>query len=187
VADVDFATCEQPDQLIQLAWNAGLDKKAVIREGIDAAGLLLAGERNNITTLFWPVPRPLEAADRWSENTHAAPPLAEKMRPYTSAIVPGCVLGVLVTQLFVQPRTSQDHALTALVWIIPVWIAILGVVFKVLIEAAVRRQVARLDEDRALAIVLEQLRLGMTVNAGLVPRACVWIRRGLAPQTGAPR
>jgi hypothetical protein len=184
VADVDFAKCEQPDELIQLAWNAGLDKKAVIREGVDAAGLLLAGERNEIVTLFWPVPRPLEAVDRWSENPHPDPPVSEKLRPYASAVVPGCILGALVTHFIVAPRMSEDSGLTALVWIMVASIAALGVVFKLMIGAALRRRASRLDEDTALGIVLEQLRLGMTVNAALVPRACVWIRRGLTGKVG---
>jgi len=186
VADADFAKCEQPDELIQLAWNAGFDRKAVIREGVDAAGLLLAGERNEIATLFWPVPRPLEAVDRWSENPHPDPPVTEKLRPYASAVVPGCVVGAVVTYLVVAPRISEDSSLTALVWIMVASIAVLGVVFKLLIEATLRRRVARLDEETALGIVLEQLRLGMIANAALVPRACVWIRRGLTAPTSKP-
>lgn len=183
---MDFARCEQPDELIQLAWNAGFDRRAVIREGVDAAGLLLAS-RNAIVTLFWPAPRPLEAVDRWSENPHADPDVSETLRPYASAVVPGCVLGAAVTHFVVASRMSEGHGLAALVGIIVASNAVLGVVFKLLIEAALRRQVARLDAETALGIVLEQLRLGMTVNARLVPRACVWIRRGLATQTGAPR
>lgn len=186
MAGVDFGNCEKPDELIQLAWNAGLDKKLVIRAGVDAAGLLLAA-RNEFATLFWPTPRPLEAVDRWAENTHADPPVAETLRPYASAVVPGCVLGAVVTHFFVAPRMSDDDGQLALVGIIVATIAVLGVVLKVLIAAGLRRQVARLDEKTALDIVLEQLRRGMTANAGLVPHACVWIRRGLTPQTGAKR
>lgn len=186
MADVDLSKSEQPDELIQLAWNGGLDRKAVIREGVDAAGLLLAGERNEIATLFWPVPRPLEAVDRWSENPHPDPPVTEKLRPFASAVVPGCVLGALVTHFFVAPRMSEDSSLSALVWVMLAAIAVLGIVFKVLIAAALRRRALRLDEETALAIVLEQLRLGMIVNAALVPRACVWIRRGLAAPAGKP-
>ena len=72
------------------------------------------------------------------------------------------------------------------VWVMLASIAVLGIVFKVLIAAALRRRALRLDEETALAIVLEQLRLGMIVNAALVPRACVWIRRGLAAPPGRP-
>lgn len=187
MADVDFANCEQPDELIQLAWNAGLDRKVVIREGLDAAGLLLAGERNQIVTLFWPAPRPLEAVERWSENPNQDPAISEKLRPFASAVIPGCVVGAVATHFFVAPRMSVDSGLTALVWIILGSIALIGVVFKVMIAAMLRRQAARLDEEAALGIVLEQLRLGMIVNSALVPRACVWIRRGLARITAPTR
>lgn len=184
VPDVNLTNSEQPDELIQLAWNAGLDRKAVIREGTDAAMLLLAGERNEIATLFWPVLRPLEVVDRWSENPRPVTGTSEKLRPFASAVVPGCVVGYLATRLLVAPRMSEDSGLSALVWIIVASIVVLGVVFKLLIDGALRRRAAQLDEQTALAIVLEQLRLGMTVNAALVPRACVWIRRGLAGTKG---
>ncbi len=180
VADVDFASCEQPDQLIQLAWNAGLDKKLVIREGTDAAMLLLAGERNELATLFWPVPRPLEAVARWSENPRPVAATSEKLRPFASAVVPGCLLGYLATRFLVAPRMSEDSGLTALVLIIVASIVALGVMLQLLIGAALRRRIARLDDESALTIVLEQLRVGMTANAALVPRAVTWIRRGLA-------
>lgn len=175
--DVDFTKCDQPDELLQLAWNAGLDKKALIREGVDAAGLLLAGERNELVTLFWPVPRPLEAVDRWSENPGPSTGIPETLRPFASAVVPGCVLGFVITRLFTTFGSWQDSSLSALVWIIVASIVVLGLVFKVLIAATLRRRVARLDEERALEIVLEQLRLGMIKNPALAPRALTWIRR----------
>lgn len=187
VTDPDLTNVEQPDELIQRAWNAGFDREAVIREGVNAAGLLLDSERNELITLFWPTPRPLEAVDLWSENPYPAPATTETLRPFASAVVPGCVVGSLLTHFFVAPRMPEANGLTALVCIIVASFAVIGVLFKVLIAATLRRQVARLDEETALRIVLEQLRLGMTVNTALVPRACVWIRRGLARLAGAPR
>jgi hypothetical protein len=92
--------------------------------------------------------------------------------------VPGCALGYLVTRFFVG--MSANSGLTALVWIIVASIVALGLVFKVLIGVALRRQVARLDEESALSIVLGQLRRGMARNPALVPRAVTWIRRALA-------
>lgn len=184
MADIDFATCDRPDELIRLAWSAGLDRKAVIRAGAGAAGLLLATERNGLITLFWPVPRPLEAVDRWCENgrARAGPAGNERMRPNASAVVPGCVLGAVATQWFVAPHLSRPHAELALLLICLASSAVLGVVFRAMIEATLRRRTARLDEEAALAIVLEQLRLGMVTSAALAPRACVWIRRDLAPK-----
>lgn len=179
MADVDITKIERPDELIQLAWNSGLDRKAIIREGVDAARLLLA-ERNAFITLFWPVPRPLEAVDRWSDNPHANPPVAESLRPFASAVVPGCVLGSVIAYLFLGFHISENADLLVLEGLIIASFAVLGVVFKLLIAAALRRQVSRLDEHIALGIVLEQLRRGMTVKPALVPRACVWIHRGLA-------
>ena len=79
---------------------------------------------------------------------------------------------------------SEDSGLTALVWIIVASIVALGVVFKVLIDLALRRRVARLDDESALSIVLDQLRLGMVVNPALVPRAVTWIRREIVALTG---
>ncbi len=186
MTDTDLTTVEEPDVLIQRAWNAGYDRKAVIREGVSAAGLLLAGERNHLVTLFWPVPRPLEAVDLWSENPYPDPATTEKLRPYASAVIPGCVVGAVFTHLVVAPRMSEDNGYTALVWIIVASIVVIGVLFKVLIAASLRRRAARLDEDTAFGIVLEQLRLGMTVNPQLVPRACVWIQRGIA-RLNSPR
>ena len=178
--DVDLTKSERPDELIQLAWNAGVDRKTVISEGTDAAMLLLAGERNQIATLFWPVPRPLEAVARWSENPRPIAGISENLRPFASAVVPGCVVGYLLARVVFASRISEGSSLLALVGIIVASIAVIGFVLQMLIGASLRRQVARLDEESALAIVLEQLRLGMTVNAALVPRAVVWIRRALA-------
>lgn len=185
VAD-DFATCEQPDQLIQLAWAAGLDRKAVIREGVDAARLLRASERGEFVTLFWPVPHRLEAVDRWSENPRPDPPAAERLRPFASAVIPGCVVGALVAHLAVAPHVPAGLATTALVAVIVAANVVFGALFTALIARALRRQVARLDEAVALAIVLDELRLGAIKNAAFVPRACVWIRRGLAQLSDRP-
>ena len=178
--DVDLAKSDQPDELIQLAWNAGLDKKTVIREGSDAARFLLAGERNEIVTLFWPVPRPLEAVDRWSNNSRDATGTSEAVRPFASAVVPGCALGFLVTRLLVAPRMPQSEGLAALLVIILASIVALGVIFKLLIGAALRRQVAQLDDEKARDIVLDQLRRGMVVSPAVVPIAVKGLRRGLA-------
>jgi hypothetical protein len=172
VANVDFATCEQPDELIQLAWNAGVDKKTVIREGADAARLLLAGERNELVTLFWPVPRRLEAVSWWSEAPRPVAGIPAGLRPFASAVVPGCIVGALVA-------TLMGSGKTAMVGVIVATIVVIGVVLKVLIDASLKRQAARLDDEAALAIVLDALRTGMRRNAALIPRACVWIRRGL--------
>lgn len=184
VAEVDFATCEQPDELIQLAWNAGLDKKSVIREGTDAARLLLAGERNHLATLFWPVPHPLEAVGRWSENPSQAGGASEGIRPHASAVVPGCILGALVGHFLVMPRVPEHGVVITLTLVIVATTAVLGVVLKLLIDASQKRRVARLDDDAALAIVLDALRAGMKRNAARIPRACEWIREGLARSAG---
>lgn len=186
MADVDFATCERPDALIQLAWDAGLDRKAVIREGVDAAGLLRASERTEFVTLFWPVPHPLEAVDRWSENPHAITQVPEQLRPFASAVIPGCVVGALVGQLAVVPRVSPGLASTALVVCIVAANMVLGALFKALIAATLRRRLARLDEAAALAIVLAALRRGARQTPARVPRACEWIRAGLARLGGEP-
>jgi hypothetical protein len=178
--------CEHPDSLIQLAWEAGLDKKTVIREGSDAARLLLAGERTELLTLFWPVPRPLEAVDRWSENSHPVSGTAETVRPFASAVVPGTVLGSLATHVWVAPWLSDDGGRAALVGIIVASQAIIGVLFKVLIEHGLRRQVARLDEESALAIVLEQLRAGMAAHPAMVPRAVTRTRDEIRKLMGWP-
>ena len=180
VANVDFAACEQPDELIQLAWNAGLDKKTVLREGTDAARLLLAGQRNELVTLFWPVPRPLEAVGRWSENPRPVAGVSEAVRPYASAVVPGCVLGALVGHFLVMPHVPANSVVITLTLVIVATTAVLGLVLKLLIGASQKRRVARLDDDAALAIVLDALRAGMKRNAARVPRACEWIREGLA-------
>ena len=184
MANADFATCEQPDELIQLAWNAGVDRKAVIREGTDAARLLLAGQRNELVTLFWPVPRPLEAVGRWSENPRPVGGVAEGVRPYASAVVPGCIVGALVGHFLVMPRVSADSVVITLTLAIVATTAVLGVVLKPLIAAIQKRRVARLDDDAALAIVLDALRAGMKRNAARIPRACEWIREGLARSAG---
>lgn len=180
MADLDFGNNEKPDELIQHAWDAGLDRKAVIREGSDAARLLLAGERNEIVTLFWPVPRPLEAVDLWSQNPRSAVP--EKLRPFASAVVPGCVVGACITHFFVASHLSEDVGLSALMWIIIGSIVALGVIFQTLIAITLRRRVARLDEQSAFSIVRERLQRGMVVSPAVVPIAVKLLRRGLSPQ-----
>jgi hypothetical protein len=182
VADVDFATCEQPDELIQLAWNAGLDRMLVIREGTDAAGLLLASEREKLVALFWPVPRRLEAVRRWSENPSRQEDINAGLRPWASAVVPGCIGGALVAN-------ALDGGEMVIVGMIVAMNVVLGVVFKVMIGTIQRWRVARLDEDAALAIVLDALRAGMTRTPPRIPRACEWIRDGFArasARAGAP-
>ena len=171
VADVDFTKVEQPDELIQLAWNAGLDRKAVIREGTNAASLLIAGDRTQLATLLWPVPRPLEAIRRWSQNSRPVAGASESLRPFASAIIPACIVGYVGTRLL-------DGGSSMMVAIIAASVAVIGLVLKILIDAAVRRRAARLDEEAALAVVLEQLRRGMTTNTALVPIAVTWLRRG---------
>ena len=175
---------EQPDELILLAWKAGVDRMSVIREGTNAARMLLAGERNELRTLLWPVPRPLEAVSLWSANAHPISGIAEGLRPFASAVIPGCIIGALVANFLVMPRLSELGAKTAMVGVIVATIAVLGVVLKVLIGASLKRRVARLDEEAALAIVLDALRAGMRRNADRIERACVWIRRGLATRAG---
>jgi hypothetical protein len=175
-AEDAIGRCERPDSLIQLAWEAGLDKKAVIREGSDAARLLLAGERTELLTLFWPVPRPLEAVDRWSENLRSR--TTETLRPFASAVVPGNVLGSLAAHFCFIPWLSHDGGVTALVLCsIASSFAIIGVLFGVLIEHGLRRRVARLDEKSALALVLDQLRAGMAAHPALVPHAVTRTRK----------
>ena len=98
-------------------------------------------------------------------------------------VVPGCVLGFVITRALVTLRSWQDSNLSALVWIIVASIVALGLVFKALIAVALRRRAARLDEDSAFAIVLEQLRLGMIKNPALAPRATTWIRREIEALT----
>lgn len=177
MADVDLSTCEQPDELVQLAWNAGLDRKAVIGAGSDAAALLLAGERHDLVKLFWPVPRPLEVIDRWADNTGSQ--IAEGIRPFGSALVPGCALGALVAHFLVAPHMSPNRGNWAMAAIIVASIIGLGVVFKILIEKAVQRRVAQLDETTALALMLEQLRRGMVACPKVVPIAVTQMRRRL--------
>ena len=163
---MDFATCEQPDELIRLAWDAGVDRKAVIREGTDAARYLLAGERDELSTLFWPVPRRLEAVSRWSGNSRPIAGAPEESRPFASAVVPACIAGGLLAHFVVLPRAPALGVTMTTVGVIVATFAALGFVQKVLIGASLKRQVARLDEDRALAIVLDALRRGMRRKGG---------------------
>jgi hypothetical protein len=185
VAKLDLPACEQPDELLLLAWNAGFDRKLVIRETADAAMFLFADVHSDTRTLFWPVPRPLEAVDRWTGRARPITGTGEMLRPLASAVLPGCALGALITWLFVVPHVSEDYALTAMAWIISATTAVLGAVFKILIERTLRRQAAQLDENSALQIALDQLRAGMIASPRRLPRAVVRIRRGLAVGTGA--
>lgn len=163
----------QPDELIQLAWNTGHDKKRVIREGTDAARLLLAGELNDLVVLFWPVPRRLEAVSVWSQNRSSIAAINEGMRPFASAVIPACIIGSVLAHVFALGALS-------IVGVIAMTFVALGFVLKVWIGASIERQVARLDDDAALAIVLDELRAGMRRTPARIPRACEWIRKGLA-------
>lgn len=170
---MDSGKVDQPDELIQLAWSTGLDKKTVIREGTDAARLLLAGERNELVTLFWPVPRRLEAVSVWSGNRRPIAGITEGMRPFASAVVPACVAGGLIAHF-----ASMSGTIAIVGMIAAIFIA-LGLVLKVLIGATIKRRVAKLDDDAALAIVLDALRAGMKRTPARIPRACEWLREGL--------
>lgn len=161
--------CERPDWLIRVAWEGGLDRRAVIREGADAARLLLASEWQSTVTLFWPVPRPLEAVDRWCDNETTASRIAPSERPWASAVIPGAVLGSLISTFVIARRTSGGAARLTIVVVTLLSIVVLGAIFKVLIDAPLRRRVARLDEESAYRIVLDQLGNGMAARPGLVP------------------
>lgn len=177
---------ELPDALLQRAWDRGLDRRAIIRRGTDAAMLLLA-DRNELPTLFWPAPRPLEPVSHWSQNHREVNAIPERLRPFASAVAPACVLGYAITKIFVAPHASIGESQLALLGTIgAVWL-VLGVLFTGLIALTLRRRIARLDEERAFAIVLSELRRGMAGNAKLVPMACKWIREefpGLAGSSG---
>ncbi|MCC6997842.1 MAG: hypothetical protein IT370_24720 [Deltaproteobacteria bacterium] len=173
MADVDFATCQQPDELIQLAWNAGHDRTKVIREGTDAARYLLAGERNDFVNLFWPVPRRLEAVRLWSGNHSRLADIEVESRPFASAVIPACIAGGLTAHFLAISGTL------AIVGMIAAMFVVLGLVLRVLIGATIKRWVAQLDDDAALAIVLDALRAGMKRTPARIPRACERIRDGL--------
>ena len=177
---MDLATSERPDELILRGWSAGLDRKAVLREGTDAARYLLAGERDELSRLFWPVPRRLEAVSLWTENWHPVTGVPEELRPFASAVVPACIAGALLAHYVVLPRAPALGETMTITGVIVATYALLGAVQKVLIRASLRRQVARLDEDTALGIVLDALRRGMRRTAARIPRACERIREGLA-------
>lgn len=178
-APVD-APSERPDELILRAWSAGFDRMAVLREGTDTARYLLAGERDELATLFWPVPRRLEAVSLWSRNSHPISGLVEESRPFASAVVPACIGGALLAHFVVLPRAPALGETATMLGVIAATFTLLGFVHKALIGASLRRQVARLDEDTALGIVLHALRRGMRRNPARMPRACEWIREGLA-------
>ncbi len=182
-----MARCERPDWLLRLAWEAGFDKRALIREGADAANLLLASELQHNLELFWPVPRPLEAVDRWSENSTPSNDITTGLRHQASAVVPGALIGGLLSHFVVAPRMSGYSAELLMVLSVVAAFAVVAVLFKILIAAALRRQIARLDEESAFAIVLDQLRVGMARKPTLIPRATLRITRGLkllAPANG---
>jgi hypothetical protein len=157
-----LARCERPDELIQIAWDAGLDRRQVIRAGADAASTLFADERTQNLTLFWPVPRPLEGVDRWLGVVRPIKAGTYRQRPFASAVWPGAVLGYLTDHFVTASRLSGETRWIAMGLISVGWVVVVGAVLKVLIEASLRRQASRLDEDKALARVLEQLRIGMT-------------------------
>ncbi len=157
-----LAKCERPDELVQIAWDAGLDRKRVIRAGADAASTLFADERTQNLRLFWPVPRPLEGVDRWLARDRPIEASTTRQRPFASALIPGIVLGYLTDHFVLAIRLSGDTRWTAMSVICIGWMVVVGLLFKVLIESSLRRQAARLDEDKAFALVLEQLRIGIT-------------------------
>lgn len=183
VTDVEHTSVERLDELIHRTWDAGGDRKMVLRSGISAARLLLS-ETSDLVTLFWPVPRPLEFLDRWLGTTRPAGGAMAAGRPIGSALVPGCALGAVVTHLVVRPHVGDDHELTVMPWIILASIAVLAGVFKLLIEATFRRRLARLDDETALAILLAQVQRGVRMAPRLVPEACEWFRNGLARAKG---
>lgn len=166
MSEGDFATCASPDQLIQRAWDAGHDRPTVLREGADAARLLLAGERDELATLFWPVPRRLEAIA--PDESAAA-----SLRPFASVVVPACLAGGVLA------RFGIVAGATAIVGAIAAVFLTLGFLTKVFVAKSLQHQRARLDHDVALTIVLDALRAGMRRNPARIPRACEWIRRGL--------
>jgi hypothetical protein len=183
VVDADLERCEQPDELILFAYSSGRDKKAVIRGGLGTAMIL--GGRSDLVDLYWPVPGPLEAVDRWSGYGSDVVALRVKVRPFASAVVPGCVLGALVSDFFVAPHLSKEVGLYALSGILVASIIVLGFVFKVLAELVVRRRTARLDEDSAVAIVLDHLRRGMAKNPALARLLLKGMRDSIVAFTSA--
>ncbi len=173
-------TCERPDWLVRLAWDAGLERRALIEEGLECAIRLHATDWNGNVALFWPVPRPLEAVEVWCGRRSVLTQMSEGSRPHASAIVPGCVIGAVISTVFVSPRLTGLPGELAICAVCVAAVGALGLLFKVLIDATLRRQVARLDEERAFAIVLEQIRVGMKTSPLRVPRVTEVLARQLA-------
>ena len=170
---------ERPDELIQNAWNAGLDRRRVIRAGADAAAHLFADNQMYNRTLFWPVPHPLEAVDRWlaSERPFQG---ARSYRPFGSMLVPGMALGYLTDRLVLASRLSGDLRWLALLAAGACWVFVLGLVMKPVIEHSVRSQAAQLDEETAFQRVLAHLRAGMARRPDKVSDAAKRARQQLA-------
>ncbi len=173
-----LSRCEKLDELIQIAWDAGLDRKAVIREGSFIAQMFAGGgELDSVVTLFWPVPRPLEVVDRWSEASRLGH--EEKLRPFASAVVPGTVFGGLVSHYVVAPDLSKLVGQLVLTAIVVASIALLGLVLQRVIGLVLARRAATLDEDTALILVLVRLRGGVLRKPRLVPFMLPRLRKAL--------
>ena len=160
--------CERPDWLIRLAYEAMPDHKVAIRFGINAAALLhgdreewLLGSPRNF--LF---PRRLEAVDLWASATDGDYLRdVNNLRAFALAALPATLLTVLVHEVS-QPRRWVDGLLYGACFVV---MLVLTLPIQRVLAWVVARQVAQIDDESALQMVLDEIVKGMAKNPAKIP------------------
>lgn len=152
----------------------------MIRIGSNAARFLLAGNRSAVIEFFTPRPRPFDAIEAWTEDTDK---YTDPMRIARAAAIaaPLAALVTYVVDRFVTaPRLTGTAMRIVAVNVTFVFVAfLLGKLIKLSFASAVRRQVAKLDDQSALDFVLEQIAVGEAKNPARVPGAMSTMRSKL--------
>lgn len=179
----ELENADRPDVAIRLAFEHASDRKAVIRQAVDAARYI-RGSRTGIA-LLTPTPTPYEALDLWSGNADSV----SKSLSNSRAIIVATIIGVPLTYALDRFVTGAWFAklglrysmLLALLFVVTFALA---AIIRASIASAVRRDAARLDEQAALQRVLDLIADGTKKRPARAVKVMKYLRLNLPDLVG---
>lgn len=171
-----IAHCPRPDWLVRLAVEALPSRKKVLQLASDAASVLRASNRDRMLKLITPYPRRLEVIDAYSANK----PLRDhaSTRAWMLALVPASILTYIGDNYIWGSLFGAFHYQVATI-IMFAFVVVISRLVKGMLALVVRMRAARLDDDKALRIVIEEIDRGMTLAPVHVPGATDAFKRRL--------
>ena len=173
--------CEDPIWIARIAFDAAKDKKSIIRAAKWAGRPPVGVDEEGLLDTLGPFHPPLEVIDRWSgemteEDEGKDGRMAENIR---AALVPFAVCLLLMGLISDGVIWSSLHSHRSLV-AVGVGLGVLVIGFwpmKRWYRYIMRVQVARLDEQKAFAIVIKRLARSKRKFPDRVADEIWWLRR----------